>query len=158
MTAHDVYSRNKGTASIDFPHRPDHHFTGFIIVLTYEFKTLYSRTESDPPPGFPRRCVGAGVIDRHFVPHGVEVRMPKASGRFATRVGFKLVGLAIVVDGPRPGLEGNLIQRGLSWILVLFTRGRGSRRWDTDCESPSCNVPQAAFFADRRSPIHCAVR
>src|SRR5436309_1448455 len=251
MTAHDVYSRNKGTASIDFPHRPDHHFTGFIIVLTYEFKTLDSRTESDPPPGFPRRCVGAGVIDRHFVPHGVEVRtrkaldrvksvcvrhpfeignphsfvvsdrvhdqriafevadavpvitgrqilwvtpaihvngakavrpaclkddellqfremhklspirsrdLPKASGRFATRVGFKLVGLAIVVDGPRPGLEGNLIQRGLSWILVLFTRGRGSRRWDTDCESPSCNVPQAAFFADRRSPIHCAVR
>src|SRR5439155_8894016 len=78
MTAHDVYSKNKGTASIAFPHRPDHHFTGFIIVLTYEFKTLDSRTESDPPPGFPRRCVGAGVIDRHFVPHGVVVRTRKA--------------------------------------------------------------------------------
>ena len=238
-------TRNEGTASIDFSHRPDHHFTGFIIVLADEFKTLGSRTESDPPPGLPRRRVGAGIIDRHFVPHGVEVRarkafdrvksvgmrhpfeigdphsfvvsdrvhdqriafevadavaviagrqilrmtpaihvngavavrstgleddellqlreidklspirgcdLPKASGRLAPRVGFKLVGLAIIVDRPRPRLEGNLAQRGLSWKLILFTHGRSSRRRVSDCESPSCNVPQAAFFADRRLP------
>ena len=59
--------RNEETASIDFAHRPDHHFAGFIIVLADEFKTLGSRTESDPPTGLPRRGVGAGVIDRHFV-------------------------------------------------------------------------------------------
>src|SRR5262249_38711346 len=84
--------------------------------------------------------------------------LPKASGRLAPRVGFELVALAIIVDGPRPRLERNLIQRGFSWILVRFARWPGSRRRDADCESPSRNVPQSALLADGGSPVHCAVR
>src|SRR5438105_1928811 len=83
--------------------------------------------------------------------------LPKASGWLTPRIGFKLVGLAIIVDCARPRLERNLAQSGLSWKLILLTHRRGSGCWVTDCESPSCNVPQAAFFADRGSPVHGAV-
>ena len=70
--------RHKRTASIDFSHRPDHHLTSFIIVLADEFKTFGARSESDKPAGLPRRCVSAGIIDCHFVTHGVEVRARKS--------------------------------------------------------------------------------
>src|SRR4030095_4401897 len=36
-----------------------------------------ARIEADPPSSLPRRGVGAGIIDRHFVSNGVEVRAGK---------------------------------------------------------------------------------
>src|SRR5262249_45051633 len=64
---------NEGAASIHCTHRPDHKFRGLIIVLADKFKTFDARSESDPPPGIPRRSVGARIIDRHFVLYGAEV-------------------------------------------------------------------------------------
>src|SRR5262249_52279559 len=67
--------------------------------------------------------------------------LPKASGRLAPRIGFELVGLAIIVDRSCPRLERNLAQGRLSWILVLLAHRRRSRRWVSDCEGSSGHVP-----------------
>ena len=47
-----VVLRNERAASIDFSHRADHHFTGFIIVLADEFKALGSGVNRTHQPVF----------------------------------------------------------------------------------------------------------
>src|SRR5690349_15381720 len=64
--------------------------------------------------------------------------LSKTSGGFTARIRFKLVVLAIVVDGASPRLKWNLTQRGFSWIVVLRAARRGSGRQGVrNCERAS---------------------
>src|SRR5262245_46967784 len=66
--------RDNLTPAVDGLLSTDHQFRSIVIVLADVFKHFLARSPAKVKTTFPRRSVRAGIIDGHFITHGIHVR------------------------------------------------------------------------------------